>query len=89
MLINSNLVDLLNDSPLNLSSSILELKRFGRFEEKSTFDGEGPFVLRGRWTFDGDSVRLLVQGELRDVFTPHQGGLLHRNGNFYYQKIKD
>jgi len=76
-------------SPLNLSHSILELKRFGRFEERSTFDGEGPFVLRGRWTFEGDSVRLLVQGELRDVFAPHQGGLLHRNGNFYYQKIKE
>lgn len=58
-------------SPMVYSWTELELKSWSRWEERSSFDGENPFCLRGSWTFDGDSIYLYFKNDsLYQTYAP-------------------
>lgn len=77
--------------PIIYSWTELELKSWSRWEERHSFAGGEVRRLKGRWTFDGDSLRLyLKQDQAYESYTLNEQGALVPAGEdaARYRKIQ-
>ena len=77
--------------PIVYSRQVLDLKSWGRFEERNEGFSETMFVQRGRWKPNGDSIylRFYPKGSKEErYYVDDNGNLIHSNGAYRYSRLR-